>query len=124
MSHLDIYHKICNIVTDPEFNEGQLNFFTANCVLFTDDEENKHEYKDIHEQYILLLEKAIEVQLKQEYSEDQMNSFYTDFAENFENYKSVNEDAYEIMCASIDFNKFKDQMLKFKVGVKDEEKSE
>jgi hypothetical protein len=50
--------------------------------------------------------------------------FYTDFAENFESYKSINEDAYEIMCASIDFKKFKDQMLKFKSGVKDEDKSE
>ena len=71
-----------------------------------------------------MLEQAIEVQLKQEYSEDQINAFYTDFSENFENYKSINEDAYEIMTASIDFKKFKDQMLKFKTGVKDEDKSD
>lgn len=47
-------------MVDPEFNESQLNFYTGNCQVFTDDEENKHEYKDIHEQYILLLEQAIE----------------------------------------------------------------
>jgi hypothetical protein len=64
------------------------------------------------------------VQLKQEYSEDQINAFYTDFSENFESYKTINEDAYEIMTASIDFKKFKDQMLKFKSGVKDEDKSD
>ena len=64
------------------------------------------------------------MQLKEVYSEEQINSFYQDFSENFESYKSVNEDAYEIMTASIDFKKFKDQMLKFKSGVKDEDKSE
>ena len=41
-----------------------------------------------------------------------------DFAENFESYKSINEDAYSIMCASIDFSKFKDQILKFKLSAK------
>jgi hypothetical protein len=49
MSHKDIYLKICDAVVDPDFNEGQMNFFTMNCSIFTNDEENKHEYKDIHE---------------------------------------------------------------------------
>lgn len=44
-----------------------------------------------------------------------------DFAENFESYKSLHEDAYTVMCASIDFSKFKDQMLKFKLVNQTEE---
>lgn len=37
-----------------------------------------------------------------------------DFAENFDTYKPLHEDAYIVMCGSIDFKKFKEEMLKFK----------
>ena len=85
---------------------------------FKDDEENRHEYKEIHEEYISILESTIEAQLNQFYSEEQVNNFYKDFIDNFDSYKELNEDAYTIMCASIDFVKFKDQMLKFKLTCK------
>lgn len=94
MSNKDIYQKICEAVVDPDFNEGQMNFFTKNCLKFTDDEENRHEYKEIHEEYISILEQAIEAQLKQTYSEEEINAFYLDFASNFESYRPINENAY------------------------------
>ena len=56
-----IYAKLCDLVLDPEFIEGQINFFQTNCNQFSDDEENKHNYKEIHEEYIKILEYAIEV---------------------------------------------------------------
>ena len=37
-----------------------------------------------------------------------------DFAENFDTYKPLHDDAYIVMCGSIDFKKFKEEMLKFK----------
>jgi hypothetical protein len=57
----DIYARICDLILDPEFNEGQINFFQKNHLQFSDDEENKHVYKEIHEEYIKILELAIEV---------------------------------------------------------------
>lgn len=110
-----IYAKICDLILDPEFNEGQINFFEKNCKQFTDDEENKHIYKEIHEEYIKILELAIEVQIKQTYSEAELNGFYDDFQKNYEQYLDINENAYEVMKASLDFPHFKEQMLKFMI---------
>ena len=98
---------------EPEFNEGQINFFSKHCNTFTNDEENRHEYKEIHEEYITILEVAIEAILKENFTEEQINSFYMDFAENFDSYKTLHDDAYTVMCGSIDFKKFKEEMLKF-----------
>lgn len=44
-----------------------------------------------------------------------MDEFYNDFKDNFNSYKEVNEDAFNIMIASIDFQQFKQQMIKQKV---------
>ena len=118
-----IYTTICEIVADPEFNEGQMNFFNKNCSAFSADEENKHEYKEIHEEYIKLLEIAIEVQIKEKFTEEEMEIFYLDFKENFNNYKAINEDAFSIMIASVDFQQFKEQMLKSKVIEEDKSES-
>ena len=60
----EIYEKISQLILEEEFHQGQMNFFNKNCHAFSEDEENKHEYKDIHEEYIRLLELAIEVQIK------------------------------------------------------------
>jgi hypothetical protein len=57
---------------------------------------------------------AIEAILKENYSEEQITSFYHAFAEDFDSFKVLHDDAYIVMCTSIDFKKFKDEMLKFK----------
>lgn len=111
----EIYMKLCDLVLDPEFNEGQQAFFEKNCKSFSDDEENKHIYKEIHEEYIKILEMAIDAQIKQSYSEDELEAFYDHFAQNFKEYLDINENAYEVMKASLDFPHFKEQMLKFMV---------
>jgi hypothetical protein len=102
-------------VLDPEFNEGQITFFTKNSKQFSDDEENKHVYKEIHEEYIRILELAIDVQIKQFFSDKDLEAFYADFQANYKSYLDINENAYEVMIASLDFPKFKEQMLKFNV---------
>jgi hypothetical protein len=75
------------LITHADFTEGQVQFFSANCEKFADDEENKHEYKEIHEEYIVNLEQAIEAVLKNKFSDDQINGFYEDFAANYGTYK-------------------------------------
>ena len=110
--NLAIYQKLCDLVLDPEFNEGQCAFFEKNHKHFSDDEENKHIYKEIHEEYIKILEMAIDAQIKQSYSEEEMNDFYDHFAQNFKEYLEINQNAYEVMKASLDFPHFKEQMLK------------
>ena len=100
----DIYTKICELVIDPEFNEGQIAFFEKNRHQFNDDEENKHHYKEIHEEYIKMLDLAIEVQIKQTYTDEDMDEFFKDFMENFKMYLDINEDAYNVMSASINFS--------------------
>ena len=83
-------------------------FFEKNCSLFSDEDENKHEHKEIHEEYIRLLELAIDVQIKEKYSDSEMEIFYSDFKENFKAYQAINEDAFSIMIASLDFVQFKE----------------
>lgn len=93
-----------------------------NCKSFTDDEENKHIYKEIHEEYIKILEMAIDAQIKESYTEGELDAFYAHFSENFKEYLEINENAYEVMKASLDFPHFKEQMLKFMV--EDQKKEE
>ena len=55
--------------------------------------------------------------MKDKYTEDEINAFYEDFGANYESYKGKNDDAFDIMNASIDFAQFKKQMLEFKKGI-------
>ena len=116
----EIFKEIIELVTQADFTEGQMDFFRKNCQVFEDNEENKHEYKELHEEYIVLCETAIDAVIKSKFSEEEIQSFYTDFAENYQNYKGKSDDAFQIMNALIDFQKFKIQMLEYKKGVKDE----
>ena len=107
-------------MTQAEFTEGQVDFFKKNCHAFEETEENKHEYKDLHEEYIVLCETAIDAVIKAKFSEDEIQAFYVDFSENYDNYKGQSDDAFLVMNALIDFQKFKEQMLEYKKGVTDE----
>jgi len=60
------------------------------------------------------LETAIESVLKDKNSEDEINGFYLHFKDNYESYKGRNDEAFAVMNATIDFSKFKTQMLEFK----------
>lgn len=73
---------------------------------------------------MVLLETAIESVLKEKNSEEEINSFYLDFKENYDSYKGSNDEAFAVMNASIDFAKFKQQMLDYKRGVSDVDKKD
>ena len=58
-----IFNEICGIVTNEDFTNGQMDFFTQNCTEFNDDEENKHSYMDTYEKYVKLIDETIDAQL-------------------------------------------------------------
>jgi len=58
----------------------------------------------------------IEGQLKQTFSEAEIDKFYADFSDSYAKFHEKNRDAVEIMNSAIDFSKFKTLMLKFKQG--------
>ena len=55
----------------------------------------------------------------QQFTQDDIDQFYTDFPNNYKEYEKSNQDAVDTLYAAIDFSKFKEQMIKFKGGVQD-----
>lgn len=55
-------------MADPQFNQAQMEFFTQHNSKFTNADENKLEYTTIHEEYIAIVEEAIESKLAIEFS--------------------------------------------------------
>lgn len=53
---------------------------------FEDTEENKLEYTTIHEGYVYILEKIIDGKLKEKFSEEQVDDFYSGFIADFQTY--------------------------------------
>ena len=101
-----------------------MNFFQKNCHAFSDaGDENAHSTKNIHEEFIQLIDTAIEAQLLQFHTEEQVQSFYKAFPDNFRVFEEQNEEAFNILGATLDFEKFKAQMTHFKTGVVDDIKT-
>ena len=110
-----IFDKIGELLHTSEFTDAQVQFFEQNCKLFSEDqEENKHEYKTIHEGYIYLVDQAIEAKIQEEFGEEAVNEFYTDFMENYSSYKQIHEETVNILKSAIDFEKFKAHMYEVK----------
>ena len=55
----------------------------------------------------------------QDFSQDEIDQFYEDFPNEYKEFEKTNQDAVDTLYAAIDFSKFKEQMLKFKGGIKD-----
>ena len=63
-----IFEQISELVSSPDFTEAQMSFFEKHNQIFDEnEEENKHEYKEIFELYLSLMEQLIESQLQQQY---------------------------------------------------------
>ena len=67
-----IFKRVCELIATEDFNIGQMTFFQRNCHAFSDEDENAHATKNIHEEYIQLIDSAIEAQLLQYHSEEQI----------------------------------------------------
>jgi len=58
-----------------------MSFFEKNCSQFSDDEENKLEYTKIHEEYLYIIDEAIESKVREKYSQEAIDQFYAQFKE-------------------------------------------
>lgn len=99
-----------------------MDFHVKNCKIFSEEEENKHAYMDVFEEYVKLVDNAIDAQLKLTYKQEDIDEFYKTFKERYAEYKEINYDAVDILKNAIDFEAFKNTMLRFKKGVVDEER--
>ena len=86
-------------------------FVEKNYSVFDDEEENKHEYKQIYEDYVAIMEKNIEQKLLESFTEANISQFLTTFKDNMETYEYHNSDTVDILFSFIDFQQFKSQML-------------
>ena len=105
----EIFTRICDITI-----EGSTDFFNKYCHVFTDDEENPHEFKQIHDMYLTMLDQKVDQVLKESFYDVEIADFYNDFSHNSDQFRGMNEDAYELVCGTTDFQAFKDRMLLYK----------
>ena len=78
---------------------------------FEDTEENKLEYTNIYTEYVYILEEVIEANLKQKYTDEQIENFYITFKDNMPEYQKVNPEVVDTLFGFIDFEKFKKAIL-------------
>jgi len=109
--NLEIFTAIADLVIQAEFTKAQDDFFMKNQDKFEDTEENKLEYTNIYTEYVYILEQMIEMNLKDRYTDDQIESFYETFKDNLQAYEKVNPEVVDSLFGFIDFEKFKKSIL-------------
>ena len=114
-TNMAIFDLICEIVVDPKFIEAQNTFLESNMSLFDEKaDENKLEYTSVFASYIHILDELIDSRLRESFSEDQIESFYENYAKKQSVYKGKNKSVHETLFAFVDFTKFRDQMISYK----------
>ena len=115
-----IFNAITTLVTSAEFNSDQMDFVSKNFQIFEEDEENKHEYKQVYEDYCNIMDRCIEAKLKEEhnFSDADIQNFMSTFKDNMSLYKETSADTFDILFGFIDFDQFKQVMLQFKKSSK------
>ena len=98
-----------------------MDFHVKKCQVFDADDENKHEHMEIFEEYVKLVDNAIDQDLYKKYNKEDVDDFYKTFKDNYSHYKEINYDAVDILKNAIDFESFKQTMLRFKKGVINEQ---
>ena len=76
-----IFLAITDLITAKDFQESQTAFIEQNYHHFNEDDENKHIYKTVYDNYLEIMEKTIESKLLSDFnfSDEEVNSFYTSF---------------------------------------------
>ena len=117
----EIFNAISVIVVSPEFNEDSQTFVENNYGIFDEEDENKHEYKQVYEDYVAIMDRVISARLKNEngFSESEIAAFLTSFEQNKDAYTATNADTVDTLYSFIDFMHFKKSMIDFKKGSKE-----
>ena len=92
-SNKAIFNVICEQLTRAEYKDAQYSYLTKHASKFDDTEENKLEYTTVHEGYIYLLESVIDTKLQESFSDEQVQTFYIHFKDNFKSYEQENLEA-------------------------------
>lgn len=107
----EIFKAIADLVTQAEFSKAQDDFFKKNQDKFEDTEENKLEYTNIYMEYVYILEQMIEMNLKDKYTDEQIEAFYANFKEKLPEYEKINPEVVDSLFGFIDFEQFKKSIL-------------
>ena len=68
---MSVFNAISELMTDPDWVTANQEFFAQHCDIFDANvEENKHEYKQIFEEFLKVQEDVIESRLKEKFTED------------------------------------------------------
>ena len=65
-----VFEKISDLVTGVDFMDASYQYLDKHKGIFTDDDENKIEYSTIFEEYVQILEQAIDSKLIESFSDD------------------------------------------------------
>ena len=112
--NLAIFDAICKLLRTEDFAASQKTFFFKHKDTFTEDDENKLEYTQIHEAYVQILETLIAANLKEDYSDEQIDAFYQDFTANIPKYEERDALGVNSLFSFTDLPKFKESILMFK----------
>lgn len=115
----EIFNAISEIVISKEFNDDSKAFVENNYGIFDEEEENKHEYKQIYEDYVSIMDRIISARLKSEngFNDAEIEEFLSSFEQNKDAYMANNADTVDTLYSFIDFMHFKKQMIEFKKSI-------
>jgi len=64
-STMKVFNVLKSIMWEKEFLEANQSFFVKNCDIFEDIEENKLEYTNIYNEYLMIIEEVLESRAKE-----------------------------------------------------------
>ena len=122
-ANMQIFKSIGDVLADSDFTIANDDFYQKYSKNFDDDDENKHEYKQIYEEYLSITEKVIEARIREQYGfdEEAFATFLESLAEKKGEYEAENADTVNILFSMIEFDQFKKKMLEAKKGLVDSE---
>ncbi|CAF0720357.1 unnamed protein product [Brachionus calyciflorus] len=102
-----------DIITETKFQQIQNEFLDKNYKHFEDSEENKLIYTTIHKEYINLVEKYLETQLKKRIENFSMDQYMNELMSRRD---ELDGEIFEILLTFEDFLEFKELMLSHKAS--------
>ncbi|KAF7233409.1 hypothetical protein EG68_03274 [Paragonimus skrjabini miyazakii] len=100
-----------DIIISDEFQAIQSRFIEDNCRFFDASEENKFCYTDIHNNYVNVVERFLEKELKNRINDFVMSDFLSDLSHCR---KELDGEVFEMLYTFTDFLAFKEMMLDYK----------
>lgn len=119
---LTIFKNVAAIIATTEFATANQDFYNMHAHKFdAKDDENKHEYMQLFENYVSLNDQVLEAKLLEDYgyTKEDMKAFYDTFQDNRKRYEEEDACAFDTLFTIINFDAFKKQMFAAKTGMID-----